>query len=99
MIPSYRRRFNNSWSPAAYRRFLDILSRECGEPPPFRHSETPCFFPGDLIGRIGDLVDLKPSGQLLLSPLRPLLDLVQTGQKVLSRRVKRTDHEDTSFIE
>lgn len=52
MLPSYRRRFNSSWTPEKYRRFLGILQERCGEPPQFRHSETPCFFPSELIGQM-----------------------------------------------
>ena len=49
MIPSHRRRFNQAFSDAKYARFLALLEERCGEPTPFRHSETPCFLPGSLI--------------------------------------------------
>ena len=49
MIPSHRRRFNQAFSDAKYARFLALLEQRCGEPTPFRHSETPCFLPGSLI--------------------------------------------------
>ncbi len=49
MIPSHRRRFNQNFSEAKYARFLALLQERCGEPVPFRHSETPCFLPGSLI--------------------------------------------------
>ena len=49
MIPSHRRRFNQDYSEAKYARFLALLEERCGEPVPFRHSETPCFLPGSLI--------------------------------------------------
>lgn len=52
MIPSRRRQFNQSYSPAKYRRFLDILESRCGEPVQFRHSETPVFLPSELIHRM-----------------------------------------------
>lgn len=52
MIPSLRQRFNRSYSPDGYRRFLEILERQCGEPPRFRHCETPVFLPADLIGKM-----------------------------------------------
>ena len=52
MIPSYRRPFNDAWSPEKYRRFLGIIEQQCGEPTQFRHSETPCFFPRELIDRM-----------------------------------------------
>jgi hypothetical protein len=49
LIPSHRQRFNQSYSEAKYARFLSLLQERCGEPVPFRHSETPCFLPGSLI--------------------------------------------------
>ena len=49
MIPSHRQRFNQNFSEAKYARFLALLEERCGEPVPFRHSETPCFLPGSLI--------------------------------------------------
>ena len=49
MIPSHRRRFNREYSEAKHDRFLAVLEERCGEPVPFRHSETPCFLPGSLI--------------------------------------------------
>jgi len=49
LIPSHRRRFNQSYSEAKYARFLALLQERCGEPVPFRHSETPCFLPGSLV--------------------------------------------------
>ena len=49
MIPSRRQAFNREYQPAKYRRFLDLLEQRFGEPTPFRHSETPCFFPALLI--------------------------------------------------
>ena len=49
MIPSHRRRFNQDFAEAKHARFLALLEERCGEPVPFRHSETPCFLPGSLI--------------------------------------------------
>jgi hypothetical protein len=49
LIPSHRRRFNQDFSDAKYARFLVLLEQRCGEPVPFRHSETPCFLPASLI--------------------------------------------------
>jgi hypothetical protein len=49
LIPSQRRRFNEQYSEAKHARFLALLEQRCGEPVPFRHSETPCFLPGSLI--------------------------------------------------
>ena len=67
MIPSLRRRFNQSWSPAKYARFFELLERRCGEGPQFRHSETPCFLSAELVDRMAqygcEMVD-----QLLSNP-------------------------------
>ncbi len=49
MIPSLRQPFNDQYSPDKYQRFLGILEQRFGEPPPFRHSETPCFLPEALV--------------------------------------------------
>ena len=52
MIPSQRWKFNASFSSDKYARFLALLGEQCGEPAQFRHSETPCFVPAELIGRM-----------------------------------------------
>jgi hypothetical protein len=52
LIPSLRRKFNESWTPAAYARFLALLEERSGVSPQFRHSETPCFLPAGLIERM-----------------------------------------------
>jgi hypothetical protein len=52
LIKSCRQKFNQSWTPQKFARFRAILQSECGEDQPFRHSETPCFFPASLIDRI-----------------------------------------------
>jgi hypothetical protein len=67
LIPSLRRRFNQSWSPEKYAHFFELLARRCGEGPQFRHSETPCFLPVELVDRMArygrEMVD-----QLLSNP-------------------------------
>jgi len=67
LIPSLRQRFNQSWSPEKYAQFFELLARQFGEGPQFRHSETPCFLPAELVDRIarygGEMVD-----QLLANP-------------------------------
>jgi hypothetical protein len=52
LIPSLRQQFNRDYKPERYRRFLDILERNSGEPPQFRHSETPVFLPAELVGKM-----------------------------------------------
>jgi hypothetical protein len=52
LIPSLRQRFNRDYSPESYCRFLETLERQCGEPPQFRHSETPVFLPAELVEKM-----------------------------------------------
>ena len=54
MIPSLRQHFNSSYSSHKYSRFLHILGQCFGEGTPFRHAETPCFLPADLVARAAD---------------------------------------------
>ncbi|HTT60397.1 MAG TPA: hypothetical protein VMG35_01100 [Bryobacteraceae bacterium] len=49
MIPALREQFNAAFTPDKYAAFLSSLETQCGAPLAFRHSETPCFFPGPLI--------------------------------------------------
>lgn len=52
MIPSLRRQFNQSFTPAKYQEFLRRIDSNCGTHVQFRVSETPCFFPKELIDRM-----------------------------------------------
>jgi hypothetical protein len=52
MIPEYRRDFNARYEPEKYELFLRELARRSGTPVKFRCSETPCFFPRDLLDRM-----------------------------------------------
>jgi hypothetical protein len=52
LIPALRQRFNAAWTPAKYAHMLSWLAQQCGEGPQFRHCETPCFFPAELIDRM-----------------------------------------------
>jgi hypothetical protein len=49
MIPSLRRQFNHNFTPEKYRTFLRRIEDACGTHVQFRLSETPCFFPKELI--------------------------------------------------
>jgi hypothetical protein len=49
LIPSHRQWFNRNYTPEKYARFLGLLEERCGEPVPFRHSETPAFLPASLV--------------------------------------------------
>ena len=52
MIPSLRRQFNQNFTPEKYRRFVEHIDQACGTHVQFRLSETPCFFPKELIDRM-----------------------------------------------
>jgi hypothetical protein len=49
MIPSLRRQFNEKFTPEKYQRLLKAMEERCGTPVQFRVSETPCFFPKELL--------------------------------------------------
>src|SRR5579864_6465904 len=52
MIPSLRMQFNSSFSPEKYQAFLRQIDEACGTHVQFRLSETPCFFPKELLDRM-----------------------------------------------
>jgi hypothetical protein len=52
MIVEQRRRFNQSFTPAKYQRFLAELTQRCRATISFRNCETPCFFPEALIDKM-----------------------------------------------
>ncbi len=49
---NHRQRFNASFTPEKYRRFQQLLEERAGEPPRFRHSETPVFLSAELVDRM-----------------------------------------------
>jgi hypothetical protein len=52
MIPEFRHDFNRRWTPELYQKFLDELDRRSGTHVKFRNSETPCFFPHELLEKM-----------------------------------------------
>lgn len=52
MIPSLRQPFNARFVPQKYETFLRRIDDLCGTHVQFRLSETPCFFPKELIDRM-----------------------------------------------
>jgi hypothetical protein len=52
MIPNLRRQFNQKFTPEKYQRFIQNIDNICGTHVQFRLSETPCFFPKELIDRM-----------------------------------------------
>ena len=63
MIPSLRKKFNVSFSPDKYQKFLRRVDDVCGTHVNFRLSETPCFFPAQLLQRMAD------DGKILIQQL------------------------------
>jgi len=54
MVPSLRRAFNATWTPARHEAFLEDLGARVCAPIEFPVSETPCFFPRTLIDALSD---------------------------------------------
>ena len=54
MIPAFRERFNQEFTPEKYRHLLSALDAACGTHVKFRVAETPCFFPRSLIARLAE---------------------------------------------
>ncbi len=52
MVPEQRERFNRSFTPEKYSRFLRELARRSGTAISFRNCETPCFFSPALIDKM-----------------------------------------------
>ena len=52
MIPSLRRQFNDNFTAEKYQTFTRRIDDVCGTHVQFRVSETPCFFPKELIDRM-----------------------------------------------
>ena len=52
MIAEYRRDFNARFTDEKYDRFLREIDQKCGAHVKFRCSETPCFFPPELLGKM-----------------------------------------------
>ena len=52
MIPSLRRQFNHNFTHEKYQKFLRHIDNTGGTHVQFRLSETPCFFPKELIDRM-----------------------------------------------
>jgi hypothetical protein len=63
MIPSLRLDFNSRYTPEKYHALLKTLEERCGTAVKFRVSETPCFFPAELIA------EMSKSGHELIRQL------------------------------
>ena len=54
MIAALRARWNEQYSDAGYRAYIEALTQRVGCPVEFRLSETPCFFPQALLDELVD---------------------------------------------
>ena len=52
MISEFRARFNRDFTAEKYQRFLLEIDRRSGAHVNFRNSETPCFFPAELLAKM-----------------------------------------------
>jgi len=86
MIPGHRATFNASFTDERYRAFVAELARRCGVPIDFRLSETPCFFPQDLIRDLARAA-LAMVTDLLADPAyhRAAIDVVPARFRVARR--------------
>ena len=92
MIPNHREWFNDNWTPAKHQRFLQLIEQRAGEPPRFRHSETPVFLPSNLVGQMADagLVLRLRADQAQQPQARGVGDRLQRGgQRLGIVRVER----------
>ncbi len=67
MIAEYRRDFNARFTPEKYKRFLTEIDRRSGTHVKFRCSETPCFFPAELLSKM-ELAGRELVAQLVSNP-------------------------------
>lgn len=68
MIPALREDFNRRWTSAKYTAFSASLDAAIGQHVAFRHSETPCFFPRELLQQMSR-AGRELVGQLLQNKL------------------------------
>src|SRR5580698_11291454 len=54
MIPSYRQDFNSRFTSEKYDQMRREMTSRCGMEVPFALCETPCFFPHELVERMGE---------------------------------------------
>lgn len=64
MLAEHRQRFNRDFTAEKYQRFLAEIDRRSSAHVKFRNSESPCFFPKALLGKMADY-GKELTGQLL----------------------------------
>lgn len=82
MIPELRAAFNGRWTKTAYRDLILRLEQRTGATLDFPISETPCFFPRELMTTLAD------TGQALLDQILNSPDAMAQAEAVVPERYK-----------
>jgi hypothetical protein len=82
LIPSLRQAFNRQWTPEKYRRFLELIEQRSGVATQFRHSETPCFLPTELVEKMARY------GREMLEQLRADADYRRDSEAAIPERYR-----------
>lgn len=80
MLSDLRADFNRRWTPAKYQHFLSSIDSAIGRHVDFRHSETPCFFPREI------LQDMSCAGRDLLAQLRSSKPYLEASDREIPAR-------------
>jgi hypothetical protein len=86
MVPELRRRFNQSFTPEKYGRFLNMLDEGSGTHIKFRNCETPVFLPRALFDRMA-----RDGADLIRQLMRP--EYLKRSEETVPDRY-RVPHED-----
>ncbi|WP_407401605.1 hypothetical protein [Chryseobacterium sp.] len=91
MIPKYRKKFNEEFSPEKYKQFQETLQIKSGVEPAFRISESPIFLPNDFRTK------LLSASESIISQIRKMP--VEILNKAIPKNCKvPNDHEKPHFI-
>lgn len=91
MIPKYRKKFNEEFSPEKYKQFQETLQIKSGVEPAFRISESPIFLPSDFRTK------LLSASESIISQIRKMP--VEILNKAIPKNCKvPNDHDKPHFI-
>jgi len=88
LIDALRARFNREFTADRYRAFAAELERRVGVPVEFRLSETPCFLPAALVGRLDE------TAQMLVAELLGRPDYLRAAEAVVPEDCRPARAED-----
>jgi hypothetical protein len=88
MIPALRARWNQQYSEAGHRAFVDAVTQRVGCPIDFRLSETPCFFPQALLDALVD------ASQTMVSQLLGNASYLAAADAIVPDRFRLANGED-----